>query len=148
MQKILKITEELRRRAQGKVDMTGPAKMMLKVSESLPVKAYPSSFRGFLDAMDDQLKQLPRTKDHRTDYHALVDTCVACHRYYASRTADAMRMLRLADVGIKSNAPRPKDDWVEPKEPDNPPPPPTVDKAGDNASDDDDTPDDAPKPAH
>lgn len=96
MKKIQRVTDELRRRAQGQVSMRGPSKLMLNLAKALPAKSYPASFQAFLDTMVDQLKALPETKDHFKDYNALIDTCVACHRFFAPRTLHAMRLLRLS----------------------------------------------------
>lgn len=95
MTRLLKATEELRRRAIGEVSMVAPAKMMLGISKKMPSKTYPSSFRSFLDAMNDQLGAMTRSKDHRGDFNKLIDTCVACHRFYAPRTAEGIRSMKI-----------------------------------------------------
>jgi len=96
MTRMIKVAEELRRRAVGRVSMAAPSRMLLRLSRKLPSKTYPASFRAFLRTMDDQLGVMVKsTASYRANFNKLISTCVACHRYYAPRTADGIRNMKI-----------------------------------------------------
>ncbi len=104
MEEIHKVAEEMSRRAQGRVSMTAPAVLLLKKLDKLPARAYPATFRTFLDGVKDRAKILKDSKNLREDFNSLVDSCLACHKVYSLRSIPPVQRLRVAlkdDMGIK-----------------------------------------------
>ena len=101
MEEIQKVTEEMSRRAQGKVSMAAPSVLLLKLLNKLPARSSPASFRTYLDAVKDRAKILKDSKNLREDFNSLIDACQACHRVYSLRSIPPVKKLR---VPLKDDA--------------------------------------------
>ena len=105
MEKITRLTEEMSRRAQGRVSMLAPAMLLLKLLHKLPAKSSPANFRTYLDNVKDRAKILKDSENLREDFNSLIDSCQACHRVYSLRSIPAVKKLR---VVLKDDAGRAK----------------------------------------
>lgn len=104
MEEILKVAEEMQRRAMGRVAMKAPALLMKNKIDALPAKNFPATFRTFLDHVRDRLKILQSSQNLRRDFNSLVDACQGCHRVYALRAIPPTKKLRVPlrdDAGVK-----------------------------------------------
>ena len=101
MEEITKVAEEMSRRAQGRVSMTAPAMLLLKLLHKLPAKSFPASFRTYLDNVKDRAKILKDSENLREDFNSLIDSCQACHRVYSLRSIPPVKKLR---VKLKDDA--------------------------------------------
>ena len=69
--------------------------MMLKTVGKIPTRTYPGSFATFLDDTGDRARILKDSKNHREDFNALVDSCLACHRVFHLRALPQLKRLKV-----------------------------------------------------
>ena len=95
MQKLLRLTDELRRRA-GAVGLTGPARLLAAAVVELPEQGQPDAFRKWRGELEQRARQLTtRPPDVRAGYNAVVEACLGCHRQYEKRSVPQLEALRL-----------------------------------------------------